>query len=263
MKPFHAHTPDAFLRVLPRLLGFAPRRCILLVAFNADHTCGLLRFDLPRRAGQTDLYEAAFGLLSAEPAPHYDASVLGAPPGPGDTTVSDSAAGKLSAEVPAASAAAAGDSSAGGDAVNDVAEGETSAGGFAARGGANGETSAGGIAEKGGATGAKAMSAADVEWVRTLDNRARAMIGVFCRIPHAESILPVVYTDRSIGRIRASSSLPWRDFVGEVLTYAEIAGYPVRDALVVSGSHWGHYLAEPGTPAVRRLSLPSDAPPDR
>ncbi|WP_030142898.1 DUF4192 family protein [Mycetocola saprophilus] len=252
MKPFHAHTPDAFLRVLPRLLGFAPRRCILLVAFNADHTCGLLRFDLPRRAGQTDLYEAAFGLLSAEPAPHNDASVVGAPPELGDTTARDSAVGNRSAEVPAVGAAvgaaAAGDSSAGGDAVNDVAEGESSAGGFAV---------------KGGATGAKAMTAADVEWVRTLDNRARAMIGVFCRIPHAESILPVVYTDRSIGRIRASSSLPWRDFVGEVLTYAEIAGYPVRDALVVSGSHWGHYLAEPGTPAVRRLTLPSDAPPDR
>ncbi|MCS4274912.1 hypothetical protein M2390_000070 [Mycetocola sp. BIGb0189] len=224
MKIFHAHTPDAFLRVLPRLLGFAPRRCILLVAFAEGHTCGLLRFDLPRRSGQTDVYDGAFGLLGAaardpsaasgDPGEAEHRKLADAEKGPGDPVSAETGPGD-SPEV-----------------------------------------------EPGPPTDSTGSADPDQEWARALDNRARAMIGVFCRIPHADSILPVVYTDRSIGRIRAASSLPWRDFVGEVLTHAEIAGYTVRDALVVSGAHWGHYLAAPGTRAVQRLGISTEAPPD-
>lgn len=224
MKPFHAHTPDAFLRVLPRLLGFAPRRCILLVAFRGNHTCGLVRFDLPRRVGQTDIYEAAFGLATVAAVPEDRTREARA----SEARVSEARVSEASVSEARATALNA----------------------PAASGAEPGETAT-----------AHKISAADVEWVRALDNRARAMIGVFCRIPEADSILPVVYTDRAIGRIRASTSLPWRDFVGEVLTYAEIAGYSVRDALVVSGTHWGHYLAEPGTRAVQRLALGTE-PPD-
>ncbi|RLP83265.1 hypothetical protein D9V34_08550 [Mycetocola lacteus] len=238
MKIFHAHTPDAFLRVLPRLLGDAPRRCILLVAFAEGHTCGLLRFDLPRRSGQTDVYDGAFGLLGAAAR---SPSAASGDPGEAEHRHLTEAEHRNLTEAERGP----------GDPVS-------------AKTGSNDtpEVEPGPPAESTGSADSSGSADPEQEWARALDNRARAMIGVFCRIPHADSILPVVYTDRSIGRIRAASSLPWRDFVGEVLTHAEIAGYTVRDALVVSGAHWGHYLAAPGTRAVQRLGLPTEASPD-
>ncbi|RLP74815.1 DUF4192 family protein [Mycetocola tolaasinivorans] len=189
MENYHAHTPQDFLRVLPRLLGFAPRRCVLLVAFRGGRTSGLLRFALPTPQLATPAVpdsaaELVDGLVSVAPFActhevllseiHGGASIAGSPPR--------------------------------------------------------------GLPD------------------RALRDRACTMMGHFCRIPDADQILPVIYTDRGIGRLRLAEALPWRAFMHELLSHAEIAGFGVRDALVVTPTHWGHYLAAPTESAVHRLA---------
>jgi hypothetical protein len=45
--PVTASTPDRFLSLVPHLLGFAPRRSIVLVPFDGRSSLGAMRLDLP------------------------------------------------------------------------------------------------------------------------------------------------------------------------------------------------------------------------
>ncbi|PXA70612.1 DUF4192 family protein [Cryobacterium arcticum] len=57
-------TPQDFLALVPQLVGFLPQQSLVLVAFRGNHTCGALRFNLPRDgAGAAELRRIAGTLL--------------------------------------------------------------------------------------------------------------------------------------------------------------------------------------------------------
>jgi hypothetical protein len=46
-----------FLALVPQLLGFLPEKCIVLVAFRGNRTCGAMRFNLPDPAAPTKVHK--------------------------------------------------------------------------------------------------------------------------------------------------------------------------------------------------------------
>ena len=79
---------------------------------------------------------------------------------------------------------------------------------------------------------------------------AGALLGTLCKIPGVDALVPVTYTDQSIGDDPATdvADLPQGAFLRAILTRAGQAGFLVRDALCVAADGWASYLdaAPPG-----------------
>ena len=99
---------------------------------------------------------------------------------------------------------------------------------------------------------------------------ATTLIGTLCKIPGVDSLVPVVYTDDSVGQ---GPVLPHSAFTDVLMKRAEMSGFAVQDALCVAADGWGSYfdtrlpaggyplsdittsLAPDGIPAVARRDL--------
>ncbi len=66
---------------------------------------------------------------------------------------------------------------------------------------------------------------------------ATTMIGMLCKLPEVDALVPVVFTDD-----RFALPIPHRPFLDAVIHRAESAGFLVRDALCVASDGWGDYL---------------------
>ena len=73
---------------------------------------------------------------------------------------------------------------------------------------------------------------------------AGALLGTLCKIPGVDALVPVTYTDESIGDDPAAdvAALPQGAFLRAILTRAEQSGFLVRDALCVAADGWASYL---------------------
>ncbi|MEC5184843.1 hypothetical protein RCH12_002313 [Cryobacterium sp. MP_3.1] len=90
---------------------------------------------------------------------------------------------------------------------------------------------------------------------------AGALLGTLCKIPGVDALVPVSYTDESIGDDPATdvADLPQGAFLLAILTRAGQAGFLVRDALCVAADGWASYLdAAPdrGRPRKKPLRHP-------
>ncbi|KGJ72565.1 hypothetical protein GY21_14600 [Cryobacterium roopkundense] len=77
---------------------------------------------------------------------------------------------------------------------------------------------------------------------------ATTLVGVLCKIPGVDAVVPVAYTDESFSAVRG---LPHENFVDCLVKRAEMSGFLVRDALCVAADAWGSYL-DPNCPARGR-----------
>lgn len=89
---------------------------------------------------------------------------------------------------------------------------------------------------------------------------ATTMIGMICRIPDVDALVPVVYTDDPFG---AGGTVPYRAVATALLTRARFSGFVVRDALCVASDAWGSYLDDDCPPGGRSLELISSSPARR
>ena len=93
---------------------------------------------------------------------------------------------------------------------------------------------------------------------------ATTMIGMLCKLPEVDALVPVVFTDD-----RFVAPVPYRPFIEVLIRRAELAGFLVRDALCVASDGWGSYLDDDCPPAGHPLDeisasdvgerVPSDA----
>jgi hypothetical protein len=86
------------------------------------------------------------------------------------------------------------------------------------------------------------------------------MLGMICRIPDVDALVPVVYTRYSFA---AGDAMPYRSVIDTVLSRARYSGFLVRDALCVASDGWGSYLDENCPPDGRPLSLIVESPARR
>ncbi|GGF02068.1 DUF4192 domain-containing protein [Mycetocola zhadangensis] len=70
---------------------------------------------------------------------------------------------------------------------------------------------------------------------------ATTMLGMVCKIPGVDAMVPVIYTDDTFERY---SGLPRRALVTNLTTRARYHGFLVRDALCVASDGWGSYLGD-------------------
>jgi hypothetical protein len=81
---------------------------------------------------------------------------------------------------------------------------------------------------------------------------AGALLGTLCRIPGVDALVPVVYTEDTIGETtRTAADLPQGAFLAAIRHRAAQAGFLVRDALCVARDGWSSYL-EADEPVVHR-----------
>ncbi|MFC6357385.1 DUF4192 domain-containing protein [Luethyella okanaganae] len=73
---------------------------------------------------------------------------------------------------------------------------------------------------------------------KVLKRIATTLIGMLCKIPGVDAVVPVAYTDERFG----SDVIPYADFVDLLIWRAEQSGFLVRDALCVAADGWGSYL---------------------
>jgi hypothetical protein len=93
---------------------------------------------------------------------------------------------------------------------------------------------------------------------------ATTMIGMLCKLPEVDALVPVVFTDD-----RFADPVPYRPFIEVLLRRAKLAGFLVRDALCVASDGWGDYLDDDTPPTGHPLDeisasdigerIPSDA----
>lgn len=74
---------------------------------------------------------------------------------------------------------------------------------------------------------------------------ATTLVGMLCKIPGVDAVVPVAYVDDSFGAV---PGVPHARFAEALVARAELAGFLVRDALCVGADGWGSYL-EPDCPA--------------
>ncbi|MET0480180.1 MAG: DUF4192 domain-containing protein [Mycetocola sp.] len=86
---------------------------------------------------------------------------------------------------------------------------------------------------------------------------ATTMLGMVCRIPDVDALVPVVYTHDSFA---AGDGMPYRAVIDDLLARARHSGFTVRDALCVATDAWGSYLDEHCPRGGRPLSLISASP---
>lgn len=74
---------------------------------------------------------------------------------------------------------------------------------------------------------------------------ATTLAGMLCKIPGADAVVPVIYTDDSFGQ---APGIPSERFAEILNRRLELSGFLVRDSLCVSADAWGSYL-DPQCPA--------------
>ncbi|MEL4318881.1 DUF4192 family protein [Leifsonia sp. YIM 134122] len=74
---------------------------------------------------------------------------------------------------------------------------------------------------------------------------ATSMIGMLCKIPDVDAVVPVAYTDECFG---ATDAVPQALFMDVLVHRAEISGFHVRDSLCVAADGWASFL-DPDVPA--------------
>jgi hypothetical protein len=89
---------------------------------------------------------------------------------------------------------------------------------------------------------------------------ATTMLGMVCKIPGVDALVPVVYTHDSF---TAGDGMPYRAVIDDVLTRARHSGFAVRDALCVAADAWGSYLDEHCPHDGRPLGLITASPARR
>ncbi|HUG50284.1 MAG TPA: DUF4192 family protein, partial [Terrimesophilobacter sp.] len=77
---------------------------------------------------------------------------------------------------------------------------------------------------------------------------ATTMIGMLCKLPEVDALVPVVFTDDPF-----ADPIPYRPFMEVLIHRAELAGFLVRDALCVASDGWGDYLDEDTPPTGHPL----------
>lgn len=81
---------------------------------------------------------------------------------------------------------------------------------------------------------------------------ASRLVGMLCKVPGADAVVPVVYTD---DRFADAARIPHAGFVAALVDQARTAGFLVRDALCVAADGWGSYLDEDCPRRGRPLAL--------
>lgn len=80
---------------------------------------------------------------------------------------------------------------------------------------------------------------------------ATTIIGMVCRLPGVDAVVPVVFTDAPCGD---SGEPPHRVYADVLVRRAVYSGFVVRDALWVAADGWGHYRGY-GRSGTHALSL--------
>lgn len=68
---------------------------------------------------------------------------------------------------------------------------------------------------------------------------ATTMIGMLCKIPGVDAVVPVVYTDDCFAE---SAGIPHRAFISTLQKRCGLSGFLVRDAFCVGADGWGSFL---------------------
>jgi hypothetical protein len=76
----------------------------------------------------------------------------------------------------------------------------------------------------------------------TVDRVASTLIGMMCRIPEADGLIVVIYTDAAV-----SGALPHARMADALGRCAEASGLRLVDVLIIAADGWGSHL-EPGVP---------------
>lgn len=84
---------------------------------------------------------------------------------------------------------------------------------------------------------------------------ATTMLGMVCKIPDVDAVVPVVYTDDTFEQYAGP---PRRALIANLTTRARHGGFLVRDALCVARDAWGSYLDD-GPRRGRPLDLIAEA----
>ncbi|MET1043427.1 MAG: DUF4192 family protein [Microbacteriaceae bacterium] len=71
---------------------------------------------------------------------------------------------------------------------------------------------------------------------------ALTMLGMLCKVPDVDAVVPVVYTDESV------AGVPHAAFAKAVILRARVSGFLVRDALCQAADGWTSYLDPDQTP---------------
>ncbi|MCP2635371.1 DUF4192 domain-containing protein [Microbacterium sp. HD4P20] len=90
-----------------------------------------------------------------------------------------------------------------------------------------------------------------------VDSIASTVIGMVCRLPHADGLATVAYTGSSFG---GHAGMPHRDLVEALARRADACGLRLVDALCVTADAWGSYL-DPSCPGSGRALADLDAVP--
>jgi hypothetical protein len=89
-----------------------------------------------------------------------------------------------------------------------------------------------------------------------IDRIAATLIGMVCRLPDADAVAAVAYTDESF----ADSGMPHRDLIEGLERRADACGLRVTDALCVGADAWGSHFDPLCPPEGRRLEDLGDEP---
>lgn len=109
--------------------------------------------------------------------------------------------------------------------------------------------------------GALRLNLPDPQAPATVRRRAATtMLGMVCRIPDVDALVPVVYTSDPFA---AGEAMPYRAVIRTVLSRARYSGFLVRDALCVASDAWGSYLDGACPPEGRPLDLIAASPARR
>ncbi len=82
---------------------------------------------------------------------------------------------------------------------------------------------------------------------------ATTIVGMACKIPGVDALVPVVYTDDEFGAgaREGDDGMPWRSFMRTLTRRCQLSGFLVRDAFCVGRDGWGSY-DDPACPAEGR-----------
>ncbi len=99
---------------------------------------------------------------------------------------------------------------------------------------------------------------ADTVRADTVSAVASSMVGMLCKIPEVDAVVPVAYTSARFG---AGGIPPHGEFMNALIFHAEQSGFLVRDALCVAADGWASYFDTAVPRGGRALSLIADARP--
>jgi hypothetical protein len=85
---------------------------------------------------------------------------------------------------------------------------------------------------------------------------ASSLIGLLCKIPDVDAVVPIVYT---AARFDAGNVPPHGEAMNALIFHAEQSGFLVRDALCVAADGWASYLDSAVPPGGHSLALIADS----